>query len=364
MEAEKQQEKVIILYSSDSTSQYRKDIINVIGLPENGIYRFRYKEQYVIDELKEIIRNDPDSLTGDKAIIVFRTNSVSKKKDIDAFFVPIRYATIESAKEIGSFFTFIFTVNEFPSFSEVFEKACRDYEGIKKLSTTFFTDEKRDVFADLFYKNQDNSIQGFPYIETESQRGEKQQERAWLSIIEAITKYNKFQNTFFYKTTIKLPASGRVEMQENKQSIIEVIHYHPDYDGDHSAVVRLDYDTEVVVSSCGGTERIECGYDNNEYSFIPKDVPHDIDSQITLNFYDEIEEQGTTIQKHKARIRIPIRIKRNKWKGAKNIILTAIGGGLIGFNEVVSVSSPYNWLLYVAGVAALGCSWIWPKGGD
>lgn len=37
----------LILFSSDSNVQYEKDIYNVIALPFNGKYRFRYKAEYV-----------------------------------------------------------------------------------------------------------------------------------------------------------------------------------------------------------------------------------------------------------------------------------------------------------------------------
>ena len=38
---------VAVLFSSDSTPQYEKDIYNVIALPINGEYRFRYKKEYI-----------------------------------------------------------------------------------------------------------------------------------------------------------------------------------------------------------------------------------------------------------------------------------------------------------------------------
>ena len=37
---------VAVLFSSDSTPQYEKDIFNVIAAPKNGEYRFRYKKEY------------------------------------------------------------------------------------------------------------------------------------------------------------------------------------------------------------------------------------------------------------------------------------------------------------------------------
>lgn len=39
---------VAVLFSSDRTPQYEKDIFNVIAAPINGEYRFRYKKNILM----------------------------------------------------------------------------------------------------------------------------------------------------------------------------------------------------------------------------------------------------------------------------------------------------------------------------
>ena len=228
------QEKMIILYSSDSNPQYKKDIINVIGLPVNGTYRFRYKEKYLSSELKSLI-DSPSGVDGREALVVFRTNSVVD--GIDPFLVPIRHVVIDSVDDINStIYIFNFTVKGYPIFSKTFSEACNSLAENVKFSEQFF-DGNKGIFAtydfcDLVMPEHNNAEVGRKKENSE----DKQQENAWIRIIEALSKYEGFNCTFFFMTLLKLPEeSKRMEMRENKQSTIEVLHYNSDYNGVHSA---------------------------------------------------------------------------------------------------------------------------------
>ncbi len=78
---------VAVLFSSDSTPQYEKDIYNVIALPVNGQYRFRYKKEYIDSSLrnreKQVLKN------GSRVLIAFRTNSIDPACPPGRFIVPI-----------------------------------------------------------------------------------------------------------------------------------------------------------------------------------------------------------------------------------------------------------------------------------
>ncbi len=374
------QAKMIILYSSDSNPQYKKDIINVIGLPVNGTYRFRYKEKYLSSELKSLI-DSPSCIDGREALIVFRTNSVVD--GIDPFLVPIRHVVIDSVDDIDStIYIFNFTVKGYPIFSKAFSEACSSLAENVKFSKQFF-DGNEGIFAtydscNLVIPEHNNAEDGInDAVRTEKARDtsekadntgriiedseEKQQEKAWIRIIEALSKYEGFNRTFFFMTMLKLPQeSKRMEMRENTQSTIEVLHYNSDYNGVHSASVHILYDPEIVVSSYGTAEKIECRYDKNVFAFIPKDIAHKTDSQITLNFVTEKEDPSSPQQE--ATIRIPITVKRTMKKRVWYSIITTIGALLIGLNDLLCIAPAWKPVLWVVGSLMVGSAWLIPKG--
>lgn len=372
--------KTIVLYSSDSNPQYKKDIVNIIALPINGTYKFRYKEKYLSDDLKAQIN---EGINGKEALVVFRTNSV--EPGIEPFFVPIRWVVIDSVDLLDTIFIFHFTAKEYPSFSEEYRFACMTYEKNVELSKSIFRAEenRNSLFAtyepfnyinakkaqkcscksgtEKSPKQEDNNIATIENLEEESE--EKKQEKAWICIIEALSKYDGFKSTFFYKTRLELPPDTKsLKMLENKPSIIEVWHYNSDYNGVHSASVQIIYDSEVLVSSCGGREKIECRYDKNEYSFTPKDIRHNVDSQITLDFITEETEHGSSHQQE-ATIRIPITIERTMVRRYLHTGLGTGGAVFLAIGEMLSGAPGWQMALKIIGSILLGVVWLVP-GGD
>lgn len=375
------QSKMIILYSSDSNSQYKKDIINVIGLPVNGAYRFRYKVKYLSDDLKLLI-NTPSGIEGREALVVFRTNSV--ENNIDPFLVPIRHVVIDSVDDIDStIFIFNFTVKGYPTFSKPFSEACNSRVENVAFSKQFLHG-KEGVFAtydfcNLVMPEHNNAEDGIIDKPNEAEKTrdnnegtdnigrkkadskEKQQEKAWIRIIEALSKYEGFTSTFFFMTMLKLPKeSKRMVMRENTQSTIEVLHYNSDYNGVHSASVQIIYDPEIVVSTYGAAEKIECRYDKNEFAFIPKDIAHKTDSQITLNFITEKEDLSSPQQE--ATIRIPITVMRTMKKRVWYSIFATVGALLIGLNDLLCIAPTWKPIFWVVGSLMVGFAWLIPKG--
>lgn len=360
------QAKMIILYSSDSNPQYKKDIINVIGLPVNGTYRFRYKEKYLSSELKSLI-DSPSGIDGKEALVVFRTNSVVD--GIDPFLVPIRHVVIDSVDDIDStIYIFNFTAKGYPIFSKTFSEACNSLAENVKFSEQFF-DSNEGIFATYDFCNlvmpEHNSAEDFiidkPTEAVREDSEEKRQEKTWIRIIEALSKYEGFNRTFFFMTLLNLPKeSKRMEMRENKQSTIEVLHYNSDYNGVHSASVQILYDPEIVVSSHGAAEKIECRYDKNEFAFIPKDIAHKTNSQITLNFITEKEDP--CLPQQEATIRIPITVKRTMKKRVWYSVITTVGALLIGLNDLLCIAPTWKPVFWVVGSLMVGSAWLIPKG--
>ena len=82
---------VLTLFSSDSSQQYKKDVLNVIAAPYNSEYRFRYKKEYIEENVESYLSDK--SANNKRAIIVYRTNS--DKSEVDPFMVPVRWCKIK-----------------------------------------------------------------------------------------------------------------------------------------------------------------------------------------------------------------------------------------------------------------------------
>lgn len=362
--------KTIVLYSSDSNPQYKKDIINVIALPENGRYRFRYKEKYISKELKEEIMG---GIVGREAIVVFRTNSVDDT--IDPFFVPIRMAKIESVDVIDSIYIINFYAKAYPIFSQDFDAASKSLEKNIELSRCKFCDtntnscfasyERFDYIIQDAGDNEKLKSQPSRVNNCCKETYEKQQENAWIRIIEALGKYEGFSGTFFFMTKDHLPEDKkRLVFREDSQKTIEIVHYNSDYKGIHSATINIRYDPSVLVSTCGETERIECRYDKNELSFMPKTISRNINSQITLDIVTDNEclTDPNKLQQETATIRIPITIKRTFKRRVLNAIFSSVGAALIGLTGLVEWNSTLEVVLFMLGSAMIGITWLLPKG--
>ena len=132
--------------------------------------------------------------------------------------------------------------------------------------------------------------------------------------------------------------------------------------------MQVIYDPERVVSSYGVAEKIECRYDKNEFAFIPKDIAHKTDSQITLNFITEKEDSSSPQQEatirtqQEATIRIPITVRRTMKKRVWYSMITTVGALLIGLNDLLCIVPAWKPVFWVVGSLMVGSAWLIPKG--
>lgn len=313
---------VAVLFSSDSTPQYEKDIFNVIAAPYNGEYRFRYKKEYIdvnlLNHLRETLQ------PGARVLIAFRTNSADKKAHIDPFMVPIRWAEIDAIKEIDKIIIIKFITKGYPTFSSAFEKACKSMEDNVAFSKIYFIDNnKNNVFV----------TESIPDIVSNADCKESDdQERAWIRIIEALSQYRqRFFDKVFFKTETPIPPKTKlVLMREGKSRLIQIAQFNSNEHSEKESSVEIQYDTTVLVSSHGDKDRIECRYDILEYGFIPKNKTAKMKTQVIFNILSDDGAQKT-------RIRIPVTIKQSFFMPIISAILGLIGAVGVGLNGVLTL---------------------------
>ena len=338
----------LVLYSSDSNVQYEKDIYNVIALPFNGEYRFRYKTEYVDPQIIHYLDNQ---ISGKSVLIAFRTNSASEDEKIDPFVVPIRWAVVDEVQRIDKIYIINFTVKEYPVFSSEFETASQSYARNVEFSKKFFSvAERNKAFVSSVIPN-------LTLPEEDSNINSPTQEKAWIQIIEALSQHDIFKKQFFFKTATPInPTTKALEMKENKRSKIEIVHYNSDDKSAISATVNIQYDSDVITSVFGGQERIECRYDKNSFPFIPKYINQTIYSQITFNIKTDGMEKET-------RIRIPVRIKRSNCRRWIRVGISFIGAILLGIGSVLDcLSTPLKVVLFILGSGMVASTWLFSKG--
>jgi len=338
----------LVLFSSNSNIQYEKDIYNVIALPFNGRYRFRYKAEYIDSQ---IIQDLEEEASGKRVLIAFRTNSASEDEIIEPFVVPIRWAVLDNVQRIDKIYIINFTAKDYPVFSSDFETTSQSYKRNVAFSKDFFsTSERNKIFVSSVIPN-------IALPEESPDIDSPIQEKAWIRIIEALSQHDIFKRQFFFKTIIPInPVSKAFEMKENQRSEIEIVHYNSDDKSAISATVNIQYDSGVMTSVFGDHERIECRYDKNSFPFIPKYINQEIDSQITFNIKTDKSEKET-------KIRIPVRIKRSNKRRWIRAGISFLGALLLGVGGVLDcLSTPIKAILFILGSGVVAATWLYSKG--
>lgn len=116
------------LFSSDSTPRYQTDILDVLCYPARHIFRFRYQDQYVSDEVKQLVgaKKPPKNEPG---IIIYAEHEAKGPYREFAFY-PVRQVTIERVFVKGSIYYVDFRLGAFVDYGRGAnaEKRKREYQ--------------------------------------------------------------------------------------------------------------------------------------------------------------------------------------------------------------------------------------------
>lgn len=335
-------QSVLVLFSSDSNPQYKKDIFNVIALPSNASYRFRYKEKYISEELKKLL----DQKCVSNALIVFRTNSV--EASVDPFMVPLRWAVIKEIDHIGNIYIIDFVVGEYVTFADNYAQTCNSYEKNKSFSKEYFARDKRnDEFVSIYNSDLEECLT----------KDQASQDDAWVQVIEALGKSDIFSDSFFFR--VLLPENGNNEqftIMEGQSNEITIVHYNVDDHNVHSADAKIRYDKSLITSVCGDVDRIECRYDRNKYIFIAKGLSHDVRTEIFFSIEGDVAGNNLGV-------RIPVVIKKAMRVRLVRWTLSFLGAIFVGLSGVFPCL-PLIWKALAFGLGSLliSSSWLFSKG--
>lgn len=102
--AKKQDKSLFFLFSSDSSPRYQRNVLDILCYPENHIFRFRYQDKYVSDEIKAWERspieiNEKLKAHGGRGIVIYAETTDNSPRDFN--FYPVREVKIASIKVEG-----------------------------------------------------------------------------------------------------------------------------------------------------------------------------------------------------------------------------------------------------------------------
>lgn len=340
-------DNTITLFSSDSRPQYTKDIFNVLALPNGGMYRFRYKEKYIHSNI--IGDLDNSIIKGTTALIAFRTNlDVLENKH---FFIPVRWALIESVQKSADFYLIDFVVQDFAVFNKEFDDNRRNFDDINSLAKRYFT--TKDKVEAFVVKNTPNIVIAYNKA---NKTDDKQETMRWLKVIEALHVYPKFEKCYFFKASIirnglaKICKSGVI--REDGRTNIN-IDYNNFCDISNSEI-NIEYDECLLIPSGDKKIKIECRYDSALFAFQAKSVLSKTPTQIMLNCRSS--------QDIETKIKIPLEIERNNFFLIARVILSLAGAVLIGLPGILPATTPTETTvpMFIAGSLLIAFNWLIP----
>lgn len=379
-------DSIITLFSSDSRPRYEKDIFNIVALPINSTYRFRYRAEYISKNIIPLINSK-----GKKeilALIAFRTNKGVDNKDV--FITPIRWAVIKNIQRIEKFYCFDFVVKQFVKFNPKYENAKDNQSQINKIALEYFgSSEKDEIFVsdcvpDIIEKyvereEYDSNKRWISIIKAwfqypKDEKEECDSNKRWISIIEALFQYPKFENRFFLKSTnlISLDILEKLKkcpwkLSNYKPAVVREgkrIYFQLDYFNDkvketEESKINIGFDNTLLIPTGDYGEIIESSYDSNTYGFQAKKVLGSVQTQITITHVVTTNKNNEIIR---TQIKLPLTIERNIILIWLRFIVTLFGVGLVGLAGILPACTPFSYklVLFVLGTLITSANWFFP----
>ena len=315
------QDNIFTLFSSDSSPQYKKDVLNVIAAPFNSEYRFRYKKEY-IEEQAEVNLKDKKT-KGQWALIVFRTNS--DKKDIEPFMVPIRWCKIKEIDYENDICIITFIVKGYPEFDSGFARACMTRENNVEYTKKYFEEKNINKFYVLSYLIKAVCVESM---------GSKNNSKNWVNISEALNKHEVFASTLFFQTL--LPSkSGKLKLTEYAQKTVTLSHYCCENTDNYNASLSIACNTDLIQLVTEELLPLDCRYDKVPHVFEAKKSSGYSRSQVIFNI--KAANKDSTTQ-DETKIIVPVKIRR-RWP--KRIFKT-----ILSIASVISLTVIASWTTF------------------
>lgn len=117
----KHNKSLFFLYSSDSSPRYQRNVLDILCYPERHIFRFRYQDKYVSNEIKSWARNPNEvdkklKANGRRGIIIYAETTNDPPRNFN--FYPAREIEIAGIKVEGSIYYVDIKLGKFINYFE------------------------------------------------------------------------------------------------------------------------------------------------------------------------------------------------------------------------------------------------------
>lgn len=348
-------DRILTLFSSDTTLQYVKDIFSVLSLPRNCILQFRYQAQYIENDVKAILGN-VDSCIGTRVLIAFRNSS--KSDDENKFIVPIRWAKIVAVKHFSDVYNISLEIFGYPSFTNAFRSKSIDYQQLNQYAKSFLVEDKKDI-AVL------SSCLDIVDIEDHLDRDIEN----WRIIVEYLTKIPKYSKFYFLKCSSlysdKMKSggckrkeckivNGRFCLTEGQLINVDLEFYCSQYNSSEKQMIEVFSDGTSIKQVKGLQPVLQSRYGLVSLGFQTLQVSVSTLSEIIICTSSQPEEDIQT------NLVLPVIIKPNKKHRLRHALITSIGAALVALPGILSNNVDFAWNIAsgVLGALILGINYF------
>lgn len=352
------QVKIITLFSSDATIQYKKDIFSVLALPRNSVFQFRYESKYIDPRVLTLLGN----FSNDNIAVLIAFRSKSDCSDDKSFYIPIRWGTIDSIIHISNGYAINFKVDGYPSYTSDFMNSTHSFAGINECAKKYFEANK----------NNDYAVWGdsLPTVNVDD-RTNSADEKNWFEIVRRLAHIPGNEDYYFFKCsqlyTEKYQKSKRTytnilctqkdsftKIVEGKCTNIDIEYYTTKYSNDKNRQIDVFVDDNILSKSKGLKTLLQSRYGTKKLGFQSKKISNNTVTEITICTKSNVEELPTEIV-------IPVMIVKNRGYKLKKAIIMSIGALLVSLPGIIGSSIEVGWNIFIAGigVAIMGINNYW-----
>jgi len=333
--------EILTLFSSNSTTQYTKDIFSVLSLPRNSIINFRYQTQHVDNSVKPVFEDRQNGI-GIRVLIAFRS---SEQLDHDKIFiVPIRWATITNVKLFSDVYTISLSLQGYPSFSLKFRNICSNFFGINNYAKEYFKINKIELAVHSVHLD---AVDLLDEVNRDTVN--------WRSIVEVILNIPEYENYHFLKSSAfywekNNPKTNRIEFKyfpqrddgkfvltEGKCAYLELDYYSKNYNRDISRQINVFLDEKNIRKAKGLRTFLESRYGTVVLGFQPQKTNNNTVTEITVCTESEPMDVIQTC------VNFPILIRKNRMYKILKTIIMGFGAGLVALPGILG-SNVEIWL--------------------
>lgn len=176
---------VVHIFKSSFRDEYHREILDMLALPEDYVYKLEYDKPYLQDDLFHHVQLNPGHYEGMNAVLIYVDTSREQTKT----FCPLRRIKIVKFDTAGDTFVLHFQLKALVPITN-----SNDLERVQKKLTEFYGMSVLPPGGKYILLAEDVGINDDRY-------GERDELKIWQGIVNALVKYKRFRTSLFYKLT-------------------------------------------------------------------------------------------------------------------------------------------------------------------